>query len=94
MGKSATTKRPKRVATLEFEARVLKACRGTSFRSASTLAEILSVNPNTLRAHYLYPMAAEGRLETQMPLGTRRRQGYRTTCAQRRAFRPHDDANS
>jgi hypothetical protein len=43
------------------EKKIIKAC-AKQFRSLGDLAEILAMNKNTLRAHYLYPMVKSGQL--------------------------------
>lgn len=70
----------KTIGRLKMEARVLKACHGKDYKSLSELAAVLRVNANTLRAHYLYPLTAEGRLETKLPPGARNGQAYRTSA--------------
>ena len=43
------------------EKKIIKAC-AKEFRSLGDLAEILAMNKNTLRAHFLYPMVKSGQL--------------------------------
>ncbi len=44
-----------------IEKKIIKAC-SKEFLSLGDLAEILSMNKHTLRAHYLYPLVKSGKL--------------------------------
>jgi predicted ArsR family transcriptional regulator len=45
--------------TIETRKKILKICSKNE-HSLGEIAEILSMNKNTLRAHYLYPLVREG----------------------------------
>lgn len=49
-----------------IEATIARACEKSS-RSLSELAELLKMNKHTLRAHYIYPMVKNGRLDRTAP---------------------------
>lgn len=64
-------------ARFKTEERILTLCKSQS-RSLGELAEELTMNKNTLRAGYLYPMTKAGKLKRSTELPFKSGSRYRT----------------
>lgn len=59
--------------------KILNLCR-KEFMSSSYIADYIGMSLNTIRAHYLYPMARDGLLERKLPEGAKRGQAYKAAA--------------